>query len=88
MESISIILDDGTGKEYDAALKGTLPECGDLKFITKDKGTQSGNPIVLIAFTVQLPDGTMARAQAATTAKCIDGLAKALRGKYGDKASF
>jgi hypothetical protein len=86
MESISVKLDDGTGKVFDEALakskKSNMPECADLTIITKDDGTAEGNPIVMITFTVRMPDGTFQTVQAGTTAKCFAMAGAAVKGKY------
>lgn len=84
MEHFAVTLDDGTGKAYDEALKDSLPEGGDLKAITKNDGTVQGNPIVLLTFTVQMPDGTIRKAQAATSVKLFLFAARLMAAKYGD----
>jgi hypothetical protein len=78
-ETIKIMIDpDGKGSEFDKAIRGpdVLPECGDLRIVTKNQGTQSGRAIACITFTVTLPDGTRARAQTVNT---VRNLANALR---------
>ena len=82
MEHVVIKLDDGTGHEFDEALKGTLPDAGDLKVITKNDATVGGKPAVMLTFTVQLPDGTMQRVQTVTTAKMFVSAAAAVKGRY------
>ena len=80
MEGIKIILDpDNNGKDFDEALKNTLPEAGDLSVIVKHNGTVNGNSLVMMKFSVQLPDGKIATAQAVTTAKLFDSAAAAVR---------
>jgi hypothetical protein len=55
---ITIVMDENNdGSEFDEAIKGTLPECGDLKFVVKNNGTKKGKPVVLIGFTSVLLDG-------------------------------
>lgn len=82
MEKIEVLLDDGTGRAFDAALQGTLPEAGDLCIITKDRATEGGNPGALLTFTVGLPDGKFARAQAVATVKNLILALDVLRVKY------
>lgn len=69
MESIRVVLDDAA--QFDAAVHGTMPECGDLALIAKSNGTVKGAPVVVVTFTVVLPDGTKARAQAVTTLRAL-----------------
>ena len=84
---ISIFLDNGAGLPFDAELRRSkeygFPECGDLKIITKDAGTSQGNPIVMIAFTIDM-NGQKVPVQAVTTAKLFVGAARAIHAKYGD----
>ena len=69
METLDIVLDqEHDGKDYDAVLKDTLPECGDMKVIVKHGAMKSGASAVMVTFTVQLPDGSKKRVQAVTTA--------------------
>ena len=69
MENLDIVLDsDYDGKDYDAVLSDTLPECGDMKTIVKHGAMTSGKSAVMVTFTVQLPDGTTKRVQAVTSA--------------------
>lgn len=43
METLDIVLDqEHDGKDYDAVLKDTLPECGDMKVIVKHGAMKSG----------------------------------------------
>ena len=83
MEVIKHQLDDGTGRAFDDALKDTLPDGGDLQIITKDAGTVNGNPVAILTFTVELPDGTFRKAQTVTTVALLMGTLAILRGKYG-----
>lgn len=86
MEHIVVILDDGTGEAFDDVVHGAgaLPEGKDLKIVTKDKGTRSGNPTIAFQFSVQTPDGKVYKAQASTTVRAFQMAAAAVRGKYGD----
>lgn len=81
MEAVTILLDKPA--EFDAAVHGGLKEGQDLHFISKDDATEDGKPAVVITFTVQLPDGALARAQCVTTAALIQSVGSALAGRYG-----
>lgn len=57
---------------FDAAVHGTpqlrsLQEGGDLAILVKPQATIGGRAAAVITFTVQMPDGSIARAQAVTT---------------------
>lgn len=81
MEKLSLLLDPlFDGKDFDEALKNTLPEAGDLKVIVKHDATQGGNSVVMITFTVELPDGTRKRVKAVTTALLFVQSALAIQG--------
>lgn len=60
--------------------KPVLPENGDLSLYGKAKATVGGNGMVVLTFTVQLPDGTLARAQCTTTARLFLLMAQCVRG--------
>ena len=83
MEHTTIILDDGSGREFDARLKGqgVLQDYGDLEVITKDNGTAGGRPIVMLSFHVITPIGRF-RVQTVTTARMLVTAARAITGKY------
>lgn len=85
MEQCRIILDDGSGREFDKRLDGprVLAEGGDLEVVTKDAATVEGNPAVLFTFTVELPGGARWKAQTVVTARIVQAIAAAIRGKYG-----
>lgn len=81
MEKLDILLDPNSdGKDFDEALKGTLPECGDIKIIVKHGAMQSGKSAVLVTFTVRLPDGTLQRVQAVTSAELFMQAGFAVKG--------
>ena len=91
-ESLTIKLDEDLGKSFDEAVHapGGLCDHGDLKIIIKNKGTNLGNPIACLTFTVDLPDGTKARAQTVTTVRnlvnagvLLEGHFKHFEGMYG-----
>lgn len=83
MEGVKIALD---ADRYDKAIHGgldglpVLPEGGDLAVYVKPRATANGKPGAVLTFTVQLPDGTAARAQAATTLALFEAMASACRG--------
>lgn len=72
-------------EKFDQAVHGNgvdpvLPECGDLAFYFKPNATQGGKPAVVVTFTVQLPDGSLAKAQAVTTLANFESVAACVRG--------
>ena len=83
MKHVSIILDDGSGKEFDARVRGddVLKDCGDLEIVTKTQGTAGGRPIVILTFHVITPVGKF-RVQTVTTARMLVTAAQAIIGKY------
>lgn len=81
MEKFGIQLNDA--QSFDAVLKGSLPDGGDVTLITKDNATTGGNPAVMLTFSVQLPDGSMAIAQTVTTLRNFLAAAQVLKSKYG-----
>lgn len=85
MEHHTIILDDGTGSEFDKRLQGEgiLRDGGDLTVVTKNEGTKAHRPIVLFTFTVELPDGSLAKAQTVITMRQFQSTAAVIKGRYG-----
>lgn len=83
MTSLTCLLDSDL---FDKAVHGgldelpVLPEAGDLAIYAKPNATVNGNGMVVFTFTVQLPDGSMARAQATTTAKLLRTVGAAVAG--------
>lgn len=83
MESLNVKIDADL---FDRAVHGgldenpVLAEAGDLAIYAKPNATVQGNGMVVITFTVRCPDGTMARAQAVTTAKLFAFATGAVRG--------
>lgn len=87
MEPITIIDD---AQKFDKAVHGGLPEAGDLKFIHKPYATTGGKGAVCVTFTVQLPSGELATAQAVTTVNNLIAVGDAMRGykeRYGNADS-
>lgn len=85
MEAIRI----GNSDElFDKALHGgldgetlpILPGNGDMAVFIKRHATVHGNPAVCVTFTVQLPDGSFARAQTVTTLANFESVFAAIRG--------
>jgi hypothetical protein len=60
--------------------KPILPEGGDLAVYIKPNVTVGGKPMAVVTFTVQLPDGSLARAQATTTLTLLDGVFACIKG--------
>jgi hypothetical protein len=86
--SISLVLDPGsTGRVFDELLhhSGAAQDMGDLKIVTKDNGTESGNPIACIAFTAVLSDGRQQLVQTVTTVALLKASLAALNGRYPDQ---
>lgn len=83
MEALSIRID---AEEFDKAIRTqpgglpVLPDGGDAVVIVKPNGTVGGKAVVCLTFTVQLPDGTFARAQTVTTAALLESAGLALKG--------
>ena len=69
---------------FDELVHNSLPEGGDLQIVTKDAATVGGKPCVCISFTVQLPDGSLGRAQCVTTLRNMMNALAVLRGRYGE----
>ena len=70
---------------FDKAVHGgidhpVLPECGDLAIYVKPNATVAGKPMAVVTFSVQLPDGSHARAQATTTLALLDAVYSCIRG--------
>lgn len=74
-------------QQFDEAVHGkdvrALPDGGDLQIITKDGATEQGRALACLTFTVQLPDGSLARAQTVTSVRNLVGAFHALLGRYG-----
>lgn len=75
-----------SASDFDKAVHGgldsnpVLPECGDLAIYVKPRATVEGRPMAVITFTVQLPDGSMARAQATTTTRLLEAVSSCVKG--------
>ena len=71
---------------YDKAVHGGLDELpvlssGDVMAVYfKQNGTEAGRPVGVVTFAVKLPDGTMARAQYATTLRLFEMIGTAIAG--------
>ncbi len=81
MESIRIIL--GQNEIFDKLVHDGLPQAGAVTIATKDDGTTSHKPVVVIAFPVQLPDGSTRVVQAVVTVRMLVGFYSLMRGRYG-----
>lgn len=80
MQHAKVIFDD---KRFDEVVHAGLPEGQDVEFVVRDAATSEGWPSVAITFTVQLPDGTVARAQTVATARIMMAVGDAVRGRCG-----
>jgi hypothetical protein len=76
MEALKIEFDD---ERFDEVVHNSLREAGDLEVIVRDGATIDGAPAVCFTFTVGLPDGTRARAQAVATARLACALGAAIK---------
>lgn len=82
MEQLRTKLNDV--ERFDAVLKDSLPDAGDLEIITKDAGMVSGRGIVMFTFMVQLSDGSRKRVQTVTTMRSFRAIASAIAATYND----
>lgn len=83
MESLRLIL--GQAAEFDKLVHspGGLPQASEITIATKDDGTTNGRPIAVVSFNVQMPDGSVRRAQAVATVRLLVGFYSAMKGRYG-----
>jgi len=81
MEAATIKLNNA--EQYDALVHDGLPQASGITVVTKDKGTDQGRPVAVIAFDAQLPDGTVRTVQATVTVRLLQQLAAATIGRYG-----
>lgn len=77
---INLVLSNAA--EFDKALAGSLRDGGDLKIISKSAATSEGRPIVMLTFTVELPDGSHARAQTVVSARIFVNAARAIVARH------
>lgn len=85
METIQVTLDNKAAFDQAVHAHESLSERGDLEIITVDRGTETGEPIAVITFSVRLPDNTGGyRAQAVTTVRALNAALSALKERYGD----
>lgn len=88
-EHLTITLDDGIGRDFDAAVHsrdGTrvLAEGGDAKIITKNDATVNGRAGAVITFTVDV-DGKICRAQTVVTVRNLKFALKILDAAYDEE---
>lgn len=87
MESIQVALDSDL---YDKAVHGgldykpVLREGGDLSLFVKTGATIGRKAMAVFTFTVQLPDGTLARAQCPTTVANLKNALAIIQGWESD----
>lgn len=72
--------------KFDKAVNGGLDDkpvlregCG-LSIYIKPEATERGRPAVVITFTVELPDKSLARAQCVTTAALLETVVRTIQG--------
>lgn len=82
---ITIILDEGTGEQFNKRLKGPeiLQDGGNLQLVSKEKATDGGKPAVLITFTVEQTDGQIKQVQTVCTMREFLSAASVFKTKYG-----
>lgn len=80
MEQLTVSLDDGA--KFDRCLEEGLPEDGNVELIIKEAGTESGQPIVMLTWTVMLPSGAFRRVQAVTTTRLLAMAGMAVAGHH------
>ncbi len=80
MDQITVRISDP--EAYDKAVHEGLSDGGDLSFITKDYATEEGRSALVVTFTVQLPDGSLSKAQSATTVRNFLMAAQIIQVKY------
>lgn len=83
MEQIDIKLNNV--ERFKEVIENSLPDGGGLEIITNDSAMKSGRAGVMLTFTVQLPDGSIARAQAVTTMRMFRAIANAIVASYDDE---
>lgn len=82
MEAVNVVFEDAA---FDRLVHdGSLPQASTVTVAVKHKATMSGLPGTVFAFDVQLPDGSVRRAQATLTLKQMRFVLKLLVEKYGD----
>ena len=67
---------------FDELVHTGLPEGRNIEMASKMGATVNGEPAIVVSFTVQLPDGSTARAQAATTLKAFKAGVDTLAGYH------
>jgi len=81
MESVAIRFDDAA---FDRVVHNSLAlrEGGDVCFVVKDHATTGGKPAVVITFSVALPNGEIATAQAVITGELLIVAGRAMEGRF------
>lgn len=83
MEAVKIEL---SAEKFDAAVHGpdggqpSLSEGGDMAIYVKKHATVGGNAMAVVTFSVQLPNGTIRRAQCPTTVNNLMSVLAILKG--------
>lgn len=82
MENINLVLDNA--EQFDQAVHNdTVPECGDLKIITKARATDAGLPAAVLTFHVVLPNGKRQRVQTVTTVRLLCQAVRGIEARHG-----
>lgn len=81
MEQLSARL--GDVELFDQLNQTGLLDGGDLMIVTKDAGTVSGKPAIMLTFSVQLPNGRLTVARTVTTLYLLSNAVRALEARYG-----
>ncbi len=81
---MKILLFQLDGKIPNVALRGGLPEGGDLVIITKDNAMQSGRAAAVITFTVEVETGVMRRVQASVPVRALVAALRVLDAAHED----
>lgn len=81
-ETFRLILNNS--KRYDEVLDDSLRQAGDVEIIVKHDAMMSGRAAVMVTLDVELPDGTIARAQGVTTMRIFRSLCSTVLTAYDD----
>jgi hypothetical protein len=75
-----------SAEKFDEAVHGpkegqpSLRQAGPINVYVKPNGTHGGRAVAVITFLARLPDGTIRRVQATTTAALLEAAAHAITG--------
>jgi len=77
---VGLTLDDGTGREFEAKMKGSLGDGGNMEIVTRFDGKVE-EPIAMVTFSVVVGQ-RMARAVSVVPVKHLIAIGKTLEEKY------